>query len=118
MPLEPLHHGGIDALQISAPEPVPRAFDAQERRGHGRPRQRRVLRRFGLRQRHNREGLSDPPGPKAGEIRGRKVRHDRPDATGFLSRTSATIADMGYLGLLPCLTANAVNPFAFNNGER
>ena len=33
-------------------------------------------------------------------------------------RTSDTIADMGYLGLLPCLTANTVNPFSFNNGDR
>jgi len=33
-------------------------------------------------------------------------------------RTSATIAAMGYLRLLPCLTANTVNPFSFNNGDR
>jgi len=31
-------------------------------------------------------------------------------------RMSATISDMGYLGVLPCLTANTVNPFSFNGG--
>lgn len=31
-------------------------------------------------------------------------------------RMSATIADIGYLGLLPCLTANTVNPFSVNGG--
>jgi hypothetical protein len=31
-------------------------------------------------------------------------------------RLSATIADMGYLGLLPCLTANTVNPLSVNGG--
>jgi hypothetical protein len=31
-------------------------------------------------------------------------------------RISATIADMGYLVLLPCRTAKTVNPFSVNGG--
>ena len=44
MPLEPLHHRGIDTLEIGAPERVASACNAQERRGHARPGQRRVHR--------------------------------------------------------------------------
>jgi hypothetical protein len=36
MPLEPLHHCGIGALEIRARDAVSRAFDANERRGHAR----------------------------------------------------------------------------------
>jgi hypothetical protein len=32
-------------------------------------------------------------------------------------RMSATTDDKGYLGRLPCLTTNTVNPFSFNGGE-
>lgn len=44
MPLEPLQHCGIDTLKIGALEPVPRAFNANEQRGHARLRQRSVHR--------------------------------------------------------------------------
>ena len=44
MLLEPPHHCGIGALETGALEPVPRAFNANERRGHARLRQRRVHR--------------------------------------------------------------------------
>ena len=44
MPLEPLHQCGIDTLEIRASKPVPRAFNAHERRGHARLRQRPVHR--------------------------------------------------------------------------
>ena len=31
-------------------------------------------------------------------------------------RMSATSDDKGYVGRLPCLTTNTVNPFSFNGG--
>ena len=37
---------------------------------------------------------------------------------GLPTVAHASVGDMGYLGLLPCLTANTVNPFSFNNGDR
>ena len=57
MPLEPLHHCGIGALEIGALEPVPRAFNANERRGHARLRQRR-LHRLPLDHRDGRVGVA------------------------------------------------------------
>ena len=44
MLLEPLHHCGIGSLEMGPREPVSRAFDSNERRGHAHLRQCRVHR--------------------------------------------------------------------------
>ena len=44
MSLEPLHHCRIGAREIGTLEPVSRAFNTNERRGHARFRQRHVHR--------------------------------------------------------------------------
>jgi hypothetical protein len=70
MLLEPLQHCGTGALEIGgsgALEPVSRAFDSNERRGHARFRQRRVH-RLSLVYRNGRVGVAvhDERGSSAG----------------------------------------------------
>ncbi|HEU5182914.1 MAG TPA: hypothetical protein VFU01_00005, partial [Gemmatimonadaceae bacterium] len=83
--------------------------DSDERCRHAGLRQR-FVHRLSL------DDRDDPIGVAVHDERRSRPWGDEANLERTARRKSATIADIGYLGLLPCLTANTVNPFSFSGG--